>query len=80
MAELLEPMVNPVGTTHKCNHPKCEIKIPNADYACRSHWFSLPSDIRNRIRGAFKARKVRSWAAASLEARKFWKKRIEARE
>lgn len=38
---------------HHCHWPGCERQVPPAAWGCRSHWYSLPIDIRNAIWKAF---------------------------
>jgi len=34
---------------HTCHHPRCDKPVPEAMFACKGHWFSLPKKIRDRI-------------------------------
>lgn len=34
---------------HTCHWPGCGTKVPPAMWGCKSHWFRLPKDLRNRI-------------------------------
>lgn len=38
---------------HKCPYPKCDTQIPDSQYACRPHWFQLPTSIRTAITRAW---------------------------
>lgn len=45
----------------KCGHPDCTAAISPRQFACTSHWFSLPKEMRNRMFAAARA----VWAGAS---------------
>jgi len=34
---------------HHCHWPGCEIQVPPAMWGCKTHWFKLPSHLRNKI-------------------------------
>lgn len=34
---------------HACHWPGCTEQVPPALWGCPTHWFRLPSEIRNRI-------------------------------
>lgn len=34
---------------HHCHWPGCERQVPPAMWGCRSHWYSLPGDLRRDI-------------------------------
>ena len=51
----------------QCPHPKCEILIDSARFACPRHWFTLSLDIRNGINRAWR-RVLRPGGIADLEA------------
>lgn len=34
---------------HLCHHPRCNTPVPEALFACKPHWFSLPKQMRDRI-------------------------------
>lgn len=38
---------------HDCHWPGCAEQVPPAMWGCRSHWFSLPQDLRERIWNAY---------------------------
>lgn len=40
--------------THTCPHPNCNKQVPDHLYACRPHWYSLPTDIRHNILEAYR--------------------------
>jgi hypothetical protein len=35
--------------SHTCHHPTCKKEVPPKMLACRTHWFQLPLDLRNRV-------------------------------
>lgn len=35
--------------TRTCRHPRCETPIAPHELACRTHWYQLPTPLRNRI-------------------------------
>jgi len=39
---------------HECHWPGCTTQVPPAMWGCRTHWFMLPPDIRNRIWNAYR--------------------------
>lgn len=55
----------------ECPHPDCERQISRTEYACRTHWFTLPKAIRDKIWTGFKS-SARLWVEADKEARAFW--------
>jgi hypothetical protein len=34
---------------HHCHWPGCEKQVPPAMWGCRTHWYSLPIDLRSAI-------------------------------
>lgn len=34
---------------HTCHWPGCEKQVPPAMWGCKTHWFRLPTRLRNRI-------------------------------
>lgn len=44
-----------MGAVHKCPHPECRDTIGFAVFACRRHWYSLPTAIRREISNAWAA-------------------------
>jgi hypothetical protein len=38
---------------HTCHWPGCDVKVPPKLFACRPHWFALPSHIRAKIWTAY---------------------------
>jgi hypothetical protein len=41
--------------THECPAPGCTIMVPKVQLACRSHWFSIPQEIRSRLWAAWRS-------------------------
>lgn len=61
--------------THTCPHPTCNLDVPNAQLACRTHWFALPPPLRNAINKTWRDRGKdgsRAWSANVMEARRLW--------
>ena len=40
--------------SHECHWPGCVNQVPPAMFMCRSHWFSLPKPLRQRIWAAYR--------------------------
>lgn len=38
---------NPTG--HHCHWPGCNKSVPPAMWGCKTHWFRLPTHLRNKI-------------------------------
>jgi hypothetical protein len=34
---------------HTCHAPGCERRVPAKLFACRTHWFALPKDLRDAV-------------------------------
>lgn len=62
---------------NQCPHPKCEAMKPTSMYACRSHWFSLPKNIKAKIWRGYKEN-ASLWLEADKEAIAFWNSKIQA--
>jgi hypothetical protein len=54
--------------SHKCPGLNCDQQVPADQLACRSHWFSLPRDLRNRVWSAWRAGDQTRHAAAVRDA------------
>ena len=39
---------------HSCHWPGCETQVPPALWGCKTHWFQLPSRLRNRVWATYK--------------------------
>jgi hypothetical protein len=39
---------------HHCHWPGCTLQVPPAKWGCKSHWFTLPPELRARIWATFK--------------------------
>ena len=64
---------------HHCHWPGCEKQVPPAMWGCRTHWYSLPKDLRDKVWRAYQpgqeatmtpsaeyldvAREVQAWIA-----------------
>lgn len=53
----------------ECPAPKCDAVIDSTKFACRSHWYALPNDIRVAINAAFHSwiRDMNASTARSLD-------------
>lgn len=40
--------------SHRCAAPACKLQVPQAKLMCKSHWFALPKEIRDRIWAHYK--------------------------
>lgn len=66
-----------MADVHECPAPACEVYVPDAQLACRRHWFQLPKGLRNEInqhyvRGQSAAMMSDAYAAALADARSVW--------
>lgn len=43
------PKTPAVPRMHECPHHGCANQIPREMFACRIHWFALPTDLRQEI-------------------------------
>ena len=34
---------------HTCHWPGCKVNVPPAMWGCKTHWFKLPKNLRDRI-------------------------------
>lgn len=72
------------STTPLCRHAKCGRAPSQAGYACRTHWFTLSPDLRNRLwradrdESAANGRRGPAWAIVAEEADR-WLAEREAR-
>jgi hypothetical protein len=39
---------------HECPAPDCQVRVPRHKFVCRSHWYALPKDIRDRVWAGFR--------------------------
>lgn len=44
----------PQTREHECHWPGCTVQVPPAMWGCRSHWFKLPKNLRNKIWRSYK--------------------------
>jgi len=61
-------------TTNTCRHPKCNMEKPVYLYACKTHWYQLPKQIRDKIWEGFRQGGFTSslWERGDKEAMKYW--------
>jgi hypothetical protein len=71
--------------SHTCHWPACGKQVPPAAWGCRSHWYKLPTAIRNRIWAAYRAgqeetpgRVSRQYVEAAQEAQEWIRLFLEA--
>jgi hypothetical protein len=55
-----------------CPHPDCDRTIPRQTFACSTHWFSLPKELRNRIWANFRSGNLQRILSGYEEAEHFW--------
>ena len=57
---------------HECHWPGCGKQVPPAVWGCKTHWFALPLDLRNRIWATYRPgqEKTLTPSAEYLEASK----------
>jgi hypothetical protein len=66
---------------HVCNWPGCRRPVPHDMWGCRSHWFTLPQEIRDSISSAWRFGRGRfseEWRVAN-EAALEWVRGIPER-
>lgn len=39
---------------HRCPSPGCTARVPHGRFACRSHWFTIPKNLRDELWAAFR--------------------------
>lgn len=44
----------PQTRPHTCHWPDCNKQVPPAMWGCKTHWFKLPLDLRNRVWATYK--------------------------
>ena len=65
-----------------CPAPGCTASLPADVYACRAHWFQLPTSIRSSINRAFRrytadpVRYVHDLTSAQDEAAHWWRHHV----
>jgi hypothetical protein len=45
-----------VKRTHQCPGAGCRVEVVQSQLACRSHWFSLPREVRDRVNRTYRNR------------------------
>jgi len=64
---------------NECPHPTCKKQKPMDHYACKDHWFSLPSKIQKKIWAGFRQGDILKegslWSVADKEALQYWRKK-----
>lgn len=53
---------------HDCNWPGCKVRVPRHIWACRTHWWMLPSIFRHNISKAWSGMITPEWTRASADA------------
>jgi hypothetical protein len=41
--------------SHECHWPGCSKQVPPAMWGCKTHWFSLPAELRAKVWRAYRA-------------------------
>lgn len=67
---------------HTCHATGCERRVPPEMFMCRSHWFSLPKRLRDRIWATYRPGQCDDWniSQAYSEAAKECVRFIAAKE
>ena len=39
---------------HECHWPHCTQRVPAQLWGCKTHWYRLPRDLRNRLNYAYR--------------------------
>lgn len=66
---------------HTCHATQCKVEVPPEMFACKRHWFSLPSGLRAKIWATYRPGQCDDWkisheyADAAREAVRFLAKR-----
>lgn len=57
------------GQVHLCGWPDCRRPVPLSMWGCKTHWYSLPSEIRDAIWAGYRRGKLSpEWIAANEQA------------
>jgi hypothetical protein len=70
---------------HHCHWPGCAQQVPPAMWGCRSHWFSLPRSLRDKIWRAYEPGQEVSgtpsaeYVAVAAEVQEWIKRRLAQR-
>lgn len=55
--------------SHACPWPRCKAVVPDSMWGCRTHWFTLPAEIRSAIWSSYQVGQgVADWTPAYREA------------
>lgn len=52
---------------HQCPSPVCEHDVPSHKFACHTHWFSLPKEMRDEIWAAYREEPLSDRHHAAME-------------
>lgn len=69
------------GSLHLCNWPGCRRPVPFDHWGCSTHWYTLPSEVREELARAWRFGRSRSspeWIRAQSKALE-WINGIEGR-
>ena len=44
----------PANIKHTCHWPNCTVEVPAKMWGCKSHWFTLPKGLRNKVWATYK--------------------------
>lgn len=65
-----------MSDTHKCPAPPCQRQVPPAMFACKSHWFLLPKQVRDDIWDAHRAGTASEHIAAMAAAVRWYEENL----
>jgi hypothetical protein len=57
-----------VTAIHECPAPTCTRRVASTQLACRSHWYALPKELRDRVWDAHTGRSDEDHSAVIMEA------------
>lgn len=63
-----------------CAHPRCTVPISGARLACRTHWYGLPTPLRNRVWRTWRADDHAGHGEAVRDALLYWSRALEEAE
>lgn len=55
-------------SSHRCPAPDCQAQVPSSQYACRSHWFSIPKPLRDELWRAYREEPLGDAHLAAMES------------
>lgn len=73
MPRTVAPASGEWDTTHECPHPACSELVKRDMFACKTHWFQLPRDIRGTIWSSFRRGDLTAYSEATSAARQHYR-------